>query len=104
MMVGKGTVALHELTEMKYPNTKGAYSSNVSEYHENPSFWPIAGNFLLNLPDFCNLDRISPVYDGGEGDSGTSCVKRNENIRRQKEIIHPMCWNIKNIHYLAVFG
>ena len=104
MMVAKGILVLHELTEMKYSNTKGVYSSNVPEYQENPSFWLISGNFLINLPDFCNLDRISPVYDGGEGDSGTSCVKRNENIRRQKEFIHPMCCNIKKIHYLAVFG
>ena len=72
MMVGKGTVALHELTEMKYPNTKGAYSSNVSEYQENPSFWPISGNFLINQPDFCNFDRFSLVFDSCEGDSRTS--------------------------------
>ena len=36
------------------------------------SFWPISGNFRTNLPDFCNFNRFSPVYDSCEGDSGTS--------------------------------
>ena len=44
----------------------------MPEYQENPSIGPILGNFLINQPDFCNFDRFSPVYDGCEGEPGSS--------------------------------
>ena len=73
---------------------------NIKQIHDFGLFSVI---FTTNPPDFCNFDRFSPAYDGCEGDSGTSRVNRNENIQSQKEFIHPMCWNIKKIHYFGRF-
>ena len=75
----------------------------MPEYQENPSFWPISGNFLINLPDFCNFTRFSPVYDSCKGEPGSSCVYRSENIKNQKEFVHLMCGNIKKPHHFGRF-
>ena len=99
----KGAVVLHDFIEKKYPKKKGVYSLNMSEYQENPSFWLILGNFLINLPDFCNFNRFSPVYDSCKGEPGSSCVYRSENIKNQKEFVHLMCGNIKKPHHFGRF-
>ena len=91
------------LYRKKYPKKKGVYSLNMSEYQENPSFWLILGNFLINLPDFCNFNRFSPVYDSCKGEPGSSCVYRSENIKNQKEFVHLMCGNIKKPHHFGRF-
>ena len=68
----KGAVVLHDFIETKISKEKRSLFIKYAGNQKNPSFWPISGNFLINLPDFCNFNRFSPVYDSCEGDSGTS--------------------------------